>query len=187
MALVGAEIDEEWNVQSIDFLEKINLLNHCKCRNAECTVCQSRRYCAIRKLAMDGLFHVIRDHQALFDRADVVIIEKQPLQGMTDIEGVLYSRFIEKVNLIMPRRMHGFLGIVDLNYDERKDKTEEYATALLDRLAPEETRTRYEGLTRKHDVADAICFIACFADYCRKWHPKKKPNLFAKFSYKLSA
>lgn len=131
---------------------------------------------------MDGLYHLMQEHREQFERADVVLIEKQPMQGLLDIEAVLYMRYIDKVSMIMPRRMHSFLGICKLSYEERKEKTEAYAEEMLERLGEDCAKHKYKVLHRRHDVADAICFIACFTDLCKKRFPKRRPNPFLKYA-----
>lgn len=88
-------------------------------------------------------------HRPLFDSADVVLIERQPPGGFTNIQTLLHYMFIDKVILVNPISMHSHFGMRHLDYDGRKARVESIASRYV-------TADDYE---RKHDIADALCMI----------------------------
>src|SRR6056300_654303 len=92
----------------------------------------------------------VEDHQAIFDSAEKILIERQPPGGFTNIEILLHYMFRDKVTLVHPVSMHTHFGIKHLNYEERKERT----TSIAERY------TNFEiPYERKHDIADALCMI----------------------------
>jgi hypothetical protein len=183
LALVGVTVDDlDLSVRDVTFLARINLMNKGTCRERDCDACKRPTVCRIRKTAMDGLYHVLRAYKSEFSLADVVLIEKQPMQGLLDVEAALYMAFIHKAVLVMPRSVHKFLGIGDLPYESRKVSTEAYARGMLE--CSQKMAAKFESLGRKHDVADALCFVAFFLDRCRLTKNRNRPNPFQQFAYK---
>mgnify|MGYP000194571534 FL=1 len=93
---------------------------------------------------------VVEDHQAIFDSADKILIERQPPAGFTNIEILLHYMFRDKVTLVHPVSVHTHFGMRNLNYEERKERTTSIAKRYTNFEIP------YE---RKHDIADALCMI----------------------------
>tara|TARA_B100001564_G_C20244752_1_gene492135 strand:+ start:91 stop:594 length:504 start_codon:yes stop_codon:yes gene_type:complete len=92
----------------------------------------------------------VEDHQAIFDSADKILIERQPPGGFTNIEILLNYMFREKVKLVHPISVHSHFGMRHLNYEERKERS----TSIAERY------TNFEiPYERKHDIADALCMI----------------------------
>lgn len=92
----------------------------------------------------------VDEHKEIFDRAERILIERQPPAGFTNIEVLLHYMFKGKVVLISPVSMHTHFGMRHLNYDERKERTVRLAEKFTDIDIP------YE---RKHDIADAVCML----------------------------
>jgi hypothetical protein len=92
----------------------------------------------------------VEDHKEIFDRADTILIERQPPGGFTNIEILLNYMFRDKVVLVSPVSMHTHFGMRHLDYDQRKERTVTIANKYLEEDIP------YE---RKHDIADALCMI----------------------------
>jgi len=95
----------------------------------------------------------VEDHQFIFGSADVILIERQPPGGFTNIEVLLHYMFKDKVVLVSPVSMHTHFGMRHLNYEERKERTVSIADKYIDGEIP------YE---RKHDIADALCMIVYY-------------------------
>ena len=109
----------------------------------------------------------VDDHREVFDKAERILIERQPPQGFTNIEILLNYMFKDKVTLISPVSMHMHFGMRHLDYEERKERTVLIAEKYLDDEIP------YE---RKHDIADAFCMIVYF-------NFKVTTHIFDKFRY----
>lgn len=87
-------------------------------------------------------------HQVLFDTADVILIERQPPGGFTNVQTLLHYMFLDKVILVNPVSMHAHFGMRHLDYDGRKARVESIAARHV----------TIDG-ERKHDIADAVCMI----------------------------
>lgn len=110
----------------------------------------------------------IDDHQFIFGAADLILIERQPPGGLTNVEVLIHYIFKEKTKLISPNSIHTHFGIRNLTYDERKERLTKIASRHLSEEIP------YE---RKHDIADAICMIEYY-------NFKNSFHFFDKFRYK---
>ena len=109
----------------------------------------------------------VEDHQAIFDSADKILIERQPPGGFTNIEILIHYMFRGKVSLVSPISIHSHFGMRHLSYDERKERT----TSIAERY------TNFEiPYERKHDIADALCMILYDNFKCTT-------HLFDKFKY----
>ena len=94
-------------------------------------------------------------HDHLFRAADVVLIERQPPQGLKAIEVLIHYMHRDKVVLVSPNSLHAHFGMAHLNYEERKVRVEKIASHYIKHLdCPWE---------RKHDIADAVCMTVYYA------------------------
>ena len=55
--------------------------------------------------------------------------------------------------MISPLSMHQHFGLGHLTYEQRKQRTEFIASKYINNFQ------NYDQLTRKHDIADALCMI----------------------------
>ena len=125
-------------------------LKHKRVPREACKLYHTRDMC-------DRVAHFVQEYRDVFDRADVVLIERQPLSGLTSTEQLLYSTFREKAVLCSPTTMHCWLKIRDLDYEARKEATTKRAAPYLEGLAS------YTSECRQHDIADALCFVLWYA------------------------
>jgi len=94
-------------------------------------------------------------HAILFDTADVVLIERQPPQGLKAVEVLIHYMYRDKVVLVSPNSLQAHFGMAHLNYEERKVRVEKIASHYIKHLeCPWE---------RKHDIADAVCMTVYYA------------------------
>lgn len=123
---------------------------------------------------------MIDDYKDIFESADEIVIERQPLTGLTGIEVLIHYINKEKSMLISPNAMHTFFGFDSLNYEQRKERTEKIASHYL------QDNEYYLNLDRKHDIADAVCLII-YQNYknCMKMKKKKLEDtlVFSEFIY----
>lgn len=106
-------------------------------------------------------------HKILFQSADVILIERQPPGGFTNIQTLLHYMFIDKVILVSPVSMHTHFGMGHLNYEQRKERVESIASRYV--TIEEE---------RKHDIADALCMIVYYKF-------KTDVHIFDRFRFRL--
>lgn len=109
-----------------------------------------------------AMIKFIEEFKYNFDEADIVIIERQPPMGLTNIQDILAFQYSDKVKLICPRSMHKHFGVSKLDYEHRKNKTEEISYEYL------KSFEKYKTLVRKHDVADALCLALYYFEINKK-------------------
>lgn len=85
-----------------------------------------------------------------FVECDVLLVERQPPEGLQVVEKLLKNHLRDKFVYVNPRSMHKHFGIGRLEYDDRKRATVRVAEEALGREIP---------FKRKHDVGDAYCLL----------------------------
>lgn len=147
LGLVKAYIDEtcEINIQDI-FLIDLPKLPHRHVHRLDCKLFHTN------ELA-DLMAHFIQEYGYLLQEADKIYIERQPPTGLTNIETLLLFLYREKTELVSPNSMHKHFMIGHLEYEKRKERTIELSNKLLEHFE------NYKDMTRKHDIADAVCMI----------------------------
>jgi hypothetical protein len=100
----------------------------------------------------DYLDHFIQEHQRYFDECDVLILERQPPVGITNVQDLLFTKFRDKVVLISPNTVHKYFSL-NTEYTVRKIESERIATEYLNDFK------KWEHSTRKHDMSDALLMI----------------------------
>lgn len=98
-----------------------------------------------------SMIKFISEYKEVFDNSDLILIERQPPQGLTNIQDILAYNFSSKVKLICPRSMHKHFMISKLDYDSRKQQTVKITSKYLKDFLV------FENESRKHDIADAFC------------------------------
>jgi hypothetical protein len=117
----------------------------------------------------DYLDHFIQENEHLFEECDIILIERQPIMGLMNVQDLLFSRFREKVKLISPNKIHKYFGMTKGAYELRKMESESIAKQYL------ELFTTFETNERKHDMADAMLMIVYYFQTLPKI--KKKVNV----------
>lgn len=102
---------------------------------------------------VDRMAHFVAWYDAYFQDAEQVLIERQPLCGLVDIQALIYSQFRDKAILVSPNAMHKHFKLPAGEYDMRKEMVVRIATPFLRELHS------FRRLARKHDVSDALCMI----------------------------
>lgn len=120
-------------------------ITHFHC-NARCTIPHTNE-------TADRIAHFVDIYENEYNEADIILLERQPLWGMKDVESLLLYMFRDKTKLISPVSMHKHFGISAYEYDERKVKTEEIAAPYM------VLHDAYWVEDRKHDMADAFCLV----------------------------
>ena len=93
--------------------------------------------------------HRLRDHA---EAADVILCERQPIGGLSEVVSYFYSKHPDKLERVHPRSMHCFYNIQAYDYDGRKRCTQTIAKNFI----PELCCGSLGPGRRAHDVADAV-------------------------------
>ena len=100
----------------------------------------------------DYLDHFIQEHQLLFDQADIILLERQPPVGITNVQDLLFKLFRNKVKLISPNSVHKYFCL-SKDYDTRKEQSEKISLDYLSNF------NNFKNNIRKHDISDALLMI----------------------------
>lgn len=98
--------------------------------------------------------HVFINFSKYFDDTiDLILIERQPPGFGQIFEQLIFSKFRKKSILQSPRSMHCHFDIGHYDYEMRKEKVIKIAWSYVEDL------NNFINATRKHDIADAVCFL----------------------------
>ena len=143
-ALVLARIDAEYTEISVEFADTFDI-RQVPCLPA-CNLHHSRN-------PVDCCRHVFMYYSDVFSRADLILIERQPLTGLTDIQALFFSEFRNKSELVSPNTLHKWFGLPRNEYERRKVLVTEIAMPHIQHMPHIMSRERI------HDVADAFCIV----------------------------
>jgi len=115
----------------------------------------------------DYLDHFIQEHSDLFEQSDVVLLERQPPVGVTNVQDLLFTKFRHKVVLINPVSVHKYFNM-SKDYSKRKQESEKIAGKYL------LTFNKFYNNTRKHDISDAMLMIMYYYSLKHNEHVKQK-------------
>ena len=152
MGVVSAQIltgpDCPHRIKTVDSCDLVNIKDLCcECNVLGCTLGHNRAD------TLDCIDHFIQKYKILLDAANIILIEQQPPTGLQQIQELIRREYKSKVKLISPRSMHCWMNISHLEYEDRKERTEAMARPYLKHM------TAWSYYERKHDMADALCFI----------------------------
>jgi hypothetical protein len=99
----------------------------------------------------DYLDHFVQEHP-VFEECDVLLLERQPPFGITNVQDLLFTRFREKVKMLNPNSFHVFFNF-SRDYEMRKIESTKIANNFLN------TFFNYNVNERKHDISDALIMI----------------------------
>ena len=141
LGLIQVELDKNaTEIIGTTFMKKIDITRiHCK------------HGCAIPHTneVADLIAHFIQEYYDILYGADVILMERQPPTGLTNIEALLFFIFRDKIKLISPNSVHCHFGFSHLDYEQRKDRVVSIASKYI----------TLPDISRKHDIADAFCMI----------------------------
>lgn len=106
LGMVVARVNREWTLRKIEFFRKINLANlpHDAVSWEECELEHSNE-------CSDRIDHFIQEYRTWFEESDVLLIERQPITGLKDVEQLLFKAHRKKAVLMSPNSMHVYFGI----------------------------------------------------------------------------
>lgn len=150
LALVVAEVTPAWEVMAVVHAEVADtrVFEHTHVPMHQCMLGHA-------KTTTDRVTHFVQERAELLDACETVLIERQPLQGHTDVQEVLFLLFRTKAELVSPNSMHKHFQISQYTYEGRKQQTVRLATEFFTHLPA----CMYHFAERKHDMADALCLL----------------------------
>jgi hypothetical protein len=116
----------------------------------ECKLHHTKSFC-------DWITHVFQENSEFFERADTILIERQPPMGLVGIEQLIFSRWRDKAVLISPNSMHKFFHIGHYDYEQRKEQTSNITRKYLYNHST--VLDKFETYERCHDIADSVCMM----------------------------
>ena len=99
----------------------------------------------------DLVAHFMQEYHPIFEKADVILLERQPPGGLLEIQSLLLFKYRRKAQLVSPNSVHAYFTMNHLDYEGRKERS----LALARHRHP---GTIPETSSRWHDVSDAILF-----------------------------
>jgi hypothetical protein len=99
----------------------------------------------------DYLDHFIQETPH-FNDADIILLERQPPVGITNVQDLLFKQFREKTLLISPNAVHKYFTL-NGDYTIRKTESEKIANVYLTNFA------KFTRNDRKHDMSDALLMV----------------------------
>lgn len=99
---------------------------------------------------VDRMNHVFAQYCELFDAADEIFIEQQPLIGLVHVEALILSRYRHKSQLVQPVAVQAHFEWPKKDYEGKKQAAVVTALPYMPELL---------DVKRKHDLADALCLV----------------------------
>ena len=179
---------EEVHMLKLALVDLTELDEEC---DASCTIPHTKHI-------VDRVQHFVAKYAKWLDAADTILVERQPIQGLTAVEALLVHTYRDKVHLVHPICVHRHFCFGDADYDARKALSTTNARSLLKKWTTSTGRQKnnsnilayFSACSRKHDMSDALLFIEYYlATVVRaKRKQKRKPlqpvhSLWA-FAYK---
>ena len=97
----------------------------------------------------DYLDHFIQE-TPYFEECDVLLLERHPPVGITNVQDLLFKQFRDKVILVHPASVHTYFNLPSCDYDLRKIKSEQLSIRYLN------NKLGFLNNTRRHDISDAL-------------------------------
>ena len=155
-------LDEYFPINVIS-CNKINITNikHSVIKFCDCKL--HHDYCI-----PDYLDHFIQENNEMFEQAAIVLLERQPPMGVTNVQDLLFTKFRDKVVLINPGSVHKYFSM-SKDYLTRKLQSEKIATRYLCSFR------EFNNNSRKHDMSDAMLMIMYYYSQKKNTILIKKP------------
>lgn len=168
LAIIGVNLNEDYlerqeviKEDEIFMCEKIDITELVSgCRDKDCVLYHDKIIC-------DYMMHLFKMYKKEFDSANIILIERQPLQGIVAVQELIMREYRNKSILISPNAMLNSFGILKYEYEERKVHTIKIAFEYLSGFK------NFVFNERRHDMADAICILLYYLSLKRKEYTKK--------------
>jgi len=153
LALMLLEMNPDFTFQDIVWFELVDITQFHHLDE------EAKKNCPLKhsKTVSDWLSHITYLNQEAFMLAEHVLIERQPFQGHTAVEQLLFYQFRDKAVLISPRSVHKFFGWgPQIDYEQRKERSIRVMQYKLKSTTRPWLQTEFDALSRQHDVSDAL-------------------------------
>ena len=176
LALVKANVIFTQNMDiSVIFAQMFDL-KQIVCRTKDCIFTTNDKSSAHR------CHHWVEMNENVFKGTDLILMERQPLVGLTGVEQSIYiylkQRFSDglasKIRLISPNSMHAFFNMSKLKEERRQQIVNITKDYLLETKA-------FQIAKEKDHLADAFGFILFYCKSTLK--DNMTPNPFQKYAY----
>ena len=167
-AIIGANVSgildqSEQPEQSLALPDKLEDITLCKLINIknlmlECsdTDCKLKHTLCIS----DYMAHLFKTYHDFFEKADTILIERQPPQGFVAVQELILFKYREKALLVSPNSMHKHFSMSKVQ-KLRKMFTEKFSKERLQSFPD------YINNERKHDMGDAYCLLVYYLSELR--------------------
>ena len=116
-----------------------------------------------------------------FDKAAIILVERQPATVYTAIEQIIQYTFPEKVLLQSPMSLHHWMGTVGLSRQEKKAESMRRAAPYVSELPGFVNLKQH-----KHDLADAVTYTLYYLEQEKaKCEAEMPQNNFRHFEYNV--
>ena len=99
----------------------------------------------------DLVAHFMQEYHPIFEKADTILLERQPPGGLLEIQSLLLFKYRRKAHLVSPNSVHAHFTMNHLDYEGRKERSLSLARHRHPGMIPETS-------SRWHDISDAILF-----------------------------
>ena len=160
-AIIGANVsgildqsEQPYKLEDITLCKLINIKNlMLECSDTDCklkhTLCIS-----------DYMAHLFKTYHDFFEKADTILIERQPPQGFVAVQELILFKYREKALLVSPNSMHKHFSMSKVQ-KLRKMFTEKFSKERLQSFPD------YINNERKHDMGDAYCLLVYYLSELR--------------------
>lgn len=109
----------------------------------------------------------IKRHSTYFDKAAVVVIERQMRCNMRIVEAILQTLFYDKCIIISARSIKMHYGLSMKNYRANKHKAVEWATQFVDvnsAVIQPQALSSFNSKNKRDDLADSLLLVMYYLD-----------------------
>jgi hypothetical protein len=100
----------------------------------------------------DYIDHFVQEYQTYFNNADIILLERQPPAGITNVQDLLFIKYRDKTILISPVSVHKYFEL-NSDYLVRKSESEKIAGDYLSNFS------KFVFNFRKHDISDSLLMV----------------------------
>lgn len=153
---------KHFTIQKIYLCKLVNIKSLCEfCNDNKCEL--------YHELCIsDYMSHLFKQYNDYFQKANLIIIERQPPTGFISIQELILTKYRHKTKVISPNAMHKYFNITHYNYDQRKQFTIKYSDRYINHFED------YIINERKHDLADAVCLLIYYLKHIKHIKSNKK-------------
>ena len=144
-------INDDFTINDIIWIDLYDLTHfkHEKVEKKDCKLHHTKTF-------SDWIDHFFQEYSDFIEKADFILIERQPPTGFVVVEQLIFNRYREKSFLINPINYHTFLCMRGLSYEGRKIRSIEIANKTIEN---EDILFQLSLYERKHDISDSICML----------------------------